>query len=95
LPGVAHLPDHVEVEVCHDEGVPVAGRFGNDLAARVAEVALPVKLADVPGLFVADAVDRPDEVAVGDGVRGLFQFPEVFGKPRDGRRRVEDYLRAV
>src|SRR4029079_16131915 len=61
----------------------------------VAEIALAVKLADVPRLLVADAVDGADEVAVGDGVRRLLQFPEAFGKPGDGRRRIKNNLRAV
>src|SRR5688572_6622988 len=95
LPCVAHLAYLVEVQVGDDEGVLVARRLGDDLAARVAEVALAVELADVPRLLVADAVDGADEVAVGDGVRGLFELPEVFREARDRGRGVEDYLGAV
>ena len=51
LPGVAHFADLVEVEVGDDELVLVARRLGDDLAARVAEVALAVELADVPRLL--------------------------------------------
>jgi hypothetical protein len=65
------------------------------LAAGIAEVAGAVEFADVPGRLGADAVDRADEVAVGDGVRGLLELPEVFAEAGDGGRRVEDDLRAV
>jgi len=42
-----------------------------------------------------DAVDGADEVTVGDGVGGLFEFPEVFAEAGDGGGRVEDDLGAV
>src|ERR1043165_6398380 len=95
LPRVAHLADFLEVELRGDEGVLVALAGGEELAARIAEVALPVKLADVPRPFVADAVDGADEVAVGDSVRGLLEFPEILGEAGDGRGRIEHDLRAV
>src|SRR5437762_147244 len=49
-----------------------------DAAARIAEVALAVELADVPRCFDADAVDGADEISVGDGVGGLLEFPEIL-----------------
>src|SRR5262249_37555060 len=67
----------------------------DEASARIAEVALPVELADVPRRFGAHAVDRADEVAVGHGVRGLLELPQILGEARDGRRRVEHDLRAV
>src|SRR5262245_46938495 len=70
--------------------VGVAGSGGQDLAARVAEVPLPVELADGPRVFPTGTVDGPHEIAVGDGVCGLFQLPKVFRQPGDGRRGVED-----
>src|SRR6516162_3010255 len=73
LPGVAHVTDHVEVEVAHDDVVGVAGGRGQDLAARVAEVALAVEFTDAPGIFPAGPVDGAYEITVGDGVCGLFQ----------------------
>src|SRR5947207_1620830 len=78
LPGVAHLADLVHIEVGDDEFVEIARAFGEDLAAWVAEIALSVELADVPRCLGADAVDRPDEIAVSDSVCGLFEFPEVL-----------------
>ena len=95
LPGVADLADQVEVEVGDHDVVAVAAADGEHLAARVAEVALAVELADPPGLLEAGPVDRADEVAVGDRVRRLLELPEVFGQPGDRRRRVEDDLRPV
>ena len=66
-----------------------------DLPARIAEVALPVELADVPRRLGPDAVDGADEVAVRDRVRRLLELPQVLRQPRDRRRRVEHDLRAV
>src|ERR1044072_4248382 len=48
LPGIAPFADLVQVEIGDDQFVLVAAAFGNYLAARIAEIALPVKLADVP-----------------------------------------------
>src|SRR5689334_8562665 len=67
LPRVAHFANFIEIELRGDECVLVALRGREHLAARIAEVALSVKLADVPRPFVADAVDRADKVAVRDG----------------------------
>ena len=61
----------------------------------LAEVARAIKLADVPGRLGADAVDGGDEIAVGGGVRGLLQLPEIFAQAGDGGRGVEDDLGAV
>src|SRR5882672_5414759 len=78
LPDISHFGDHVEVEVGDHQFVFVAAGLGDDLAAGIAEVTLAVELADVPGGFGAHAVQCADEVSVGDGVRGLFEFPQVF-----------------
>src|SRR5947207_13976280 len=95
LPRVAHLADFIEVELRRDEGVLVAFGDREHLAARIAEVALPVKLADVPRRLETDPVDGADEVAVRDGVRRLLQLPEVLRESRHGRRRVEHDLGAI
>src|SRR5690349_11006954 len=95
LPGPADLLDHVHVEGAHHQLVLVlAGRAADDLAARIDEVRRPVELADVPRRLGADAVDRADEVAVGDRVRGLLELPQVLREARDRRRRVVDDLGA-
>src|SRR5262249_53396568 len=78
LPDIAHFANLVQVQVGHYKLICVARSLGDDFAARVAEIALAVKLAYVPGLFVAHAIDRADEIAVCDGVRRLFKLPEIF-----------------
>ena len=95
LPGVACLLDFIEVEVGDDEFVLVAGGFGDELARRIAEVGLAVEFADAPRLFGADAVDGSDEVAVGDAVGGLLEFPEIFAEAGDGGGGVEDDFGSV
>src|SRR5581483_9563586 len=94
LPGVADFADHVQVEIGDDDVVGVARACGEDAAARIAEVTLAVELADAPGFFPAGSVDGADEVAVGDGVGRLFEFPQVFGQAGDGGAGIEDDLGA-
>jgi len=72
----------------------VAGGLGDDFAAGVGDVGAAVEGADVPG-FVADPIEGGDVIAVGDGVGGLFQLPQVFGEPGDSGGGVEDDFRAV
>ena len=69
--------------------------LGEDLAARIAEIAGAVELADVPGRFGAHAIDGADEVAVGHGVRGLLELPEILAEAGDGGGGIEDDLGAV
>src|SRR5258705_6010226 len=95
LPGFANFRDEVEIEIRRQDFVLVARGLGDDLAPRVAEIARPVKFADVPGGFRADAIDGGDVIAVGDGVRGLLQFPEMLAEAGHGRRGVEYDLGAV
>src|SRR3989442_15075114 len=95
LPGGAHLVDSVQVQLSNKQLVFIEAGLRDDLPARVAEVALSVELADFPRPLVADAVDGGDEVAVGHGVRGLFELPEIFGQAGDGCGRVINNLRAV
>src|SRR5436190_1921757 len=49
LPGVADLADHVEIQIGNHERVLVTRPLRNDLPTRIAEVALSVEFADVPG----------------------------------------------
>src|SRR6185369_11038800 len=90
LPGVPHFSNHVEIQIGNHQRVLVARRLRDYLAAWIAEIALTVELADVPGLLVAHPVYRAHEVPVRHGVRGLFQLPEIFRETSDGRRWVED-----
>src|ERR1035438_7482949 len=78
LPGLADFGNHVEIEVGGEDFVFVARRLGEDAAARIAEVTRTVEFADVPGGFDSHAVDGADEVAVGNGVGGLLELPQVL-----------------
>src|SRR5438552_3953447 len=68
LPGVANFLNFIEIQLGDEQFVLVAAGLLDDFAARVAEIALAVKLADFPGSFGANAVDGGDEVSVGNGV---------------------------
>src|SRR5262249_6952367 len=95
LPRLAHLLDHLEVGHADDELVLVLAGGADEVAARVDEVARSVEFADVPRRLGPDAVRRRDEVPVGHRVRRLLELPEVLRQTGDGRRRIEDDLRAV
>src|SRR5258705_10416146 len=84
LPGVAHFADQIQIKIGNDDRVFVARRLGNDLAARIAKVALAIKFADVPGHLVTDAIDRAHKVTVRDRMCRLFQLPKIFGKSGNG-----------
>src|SRR5664280_336070 len=94
LPGFADFGNHIEVEVGGEDFVFVARRLGEDAAAGIAEIARAVEFADIPRGFGAHAVDGADEIAVGDGVGGLLQLPQILAETGDGGRGVEDDLGA-
>src|SRR5216683_7893235 len=83
LPDLSHFLDHVEIEIGDQHFVFIAAGLGEDLAARIAEVTLAVKLSNVPGLFPTNTIDRTDEVSVRRGVSGLLEFPQIFRESRD------------
>ena len=66
MPGLAGLADHGEIELGGDERVARVVGLVQELAARIDEIALAVKLADAPWLFDADAIDGSDPTAVCD-----------------------------
>src|ERR1043165_2335977 len=78
LPGIAHFTNHVQVQIGNDESILIVRSLGNDLAARIPEVALAIEFADVPRLLVSDAIDRAHEVAIRDGMRRLLKFPKIL-----------------
>src|SRR5690349_14973948 len=78
LPRVSHFANLVEIQIRDDERVFIARRFRDKLAARIAEVTLAVKLADVPWLFMADSIDCTDEISIRNCVCRLFESPQVF-----------------
>src|SRR5690606_34902099 len=95
LPRVSNFADLVHIKIGDNKFVLIAASFGEDLPARIAKIALAVKLADVPRSFGTDAVYRPDEISVRDRVCRLLELPEIFAQTRDSRRRIENYLGAV
>ena len=66
-----------------------------EIAARVHEIGGAVELAEVPWSLGPDPVAAGHEIAVGHCVRGLFKFPQIFGKSRDCRGRIKNNFRAV
>src|SRR6266536_3765496 len=96
LPRLADLLDLVEVHVPDEELLFVrVPQRSDELAARVAEVALPVEIVVADVGFDADPVDGPNEVAVGHRVADLLDAPEVFAQSARRRARDEHHLRAV
>jgi len=95
LPSVADFLDFIEIQFRDEQLIFVAAGLLHDFPARIAEIALAVKLADLPGMLRADAIDGGDKISVGNGMRGLLQFPKIFGEPRDGGGGIVDDFRAV
>src|SRR5262245_27354939 len=81
LPRLADLLDLVEVHVA-DEQLLVVGiaQLADELAARVAEVRLPVEVVVAQVLLDPDPVDRPDEIAVRHCVADLLDPPQVLAE---------------
>src|SRR3954469_8525566 len=78
LPDVSHFADLVEIQVGDDELVAVSRRLSDHLPPRIAEIALAIELTDVPRLLEPDAIDRPNEERVCDGVGRLLELPQIF-----------------
>ena len=62
-------------KIGYDQFILVTRAFDKDLPARIAEIALAVKFADIPRGFGAYPVYSSDEIAVGNCMRRLFEFP--------------------
>src|SRR5688572_25917377 len=75
LPDVAHFLNLIQVEVCDHDFILVAAPHRNDLAARIAEVTGAIELANGPGFFETNAIDRAHEVLIGNRVGGLLELP--------------------
>src|SRR6266481_1712749 len=95
LPGIADFLNFIEIQFRDEQFIFIAAGLLNDFSARVAEITLSVEFANFPGSFGADAVDGSDKISVSNCVRGLLQFPQIFGEPGDSGGRVVDDFRAV
>src|SRR5882762_9726358 len=95
LPGIADFLNFIEIQFSDQQLILVAAGLLNDFPARVAEIALAVEFADLPGMLGADAVDGRNEISVSNRVRRLLEFPKIFGEAGDSGRRVVDDFRAV
>src|SRR6266699_2783517 len=80
LPNLAHFLDLVEIQIRNDNFLFVARSLGDNFSARRPAITLAVEITDIPGALPAHPIDCPDEVSVGDGVRGLLELPEVFAQ---------------
>src|ERR1700722_3218473 len=95
LPHFTPLGDHVQIEIRNYDFILIAACLCDDLASRIAEITLAIEFADAPGLLGANAIDRSHKVAVGHGVRRLFEFPQVFRESGHGGGRIENDLGAI
>src|SRR3990172_3717701 len=95
LPDPADLFDDVEIHFRGDDLVLILAPLRQELAPRVDEIAVAVKLPDAPRGLFAHPVEAPLEVAIRDRVRRLLELPEVWREPGGGCGRVEDDLRSL
>src|SRR5215216_2051510 len=75
LPCIPNFANLVKIQLGSDQLSLVSRRVGEKLSTRIAEVALSVKLADIPGLLVSNPIDCADEISVGHSVRRLLELP--------------------
>src|SRR5438105_4978464 len=94
LPNLSHFHDHIQVEIGHDNFIPVTTRLRNNLAPRVAKVTLAIKLADAPRLLDAHPIDCSHKISVRHRVSRLLQLPKIFGESCDRGRRIEHNFRS-
>src|SRR6266498_2928259 len=95
LPGVAHFADQVKIQISDDQRIFVPWAFGNKLPPRIAKITLTVEFADVPGLFMTDAVYGTNEVSIRNCMGRLLQTPQILRKPGYCRRWIKNNLGAV
>src|SRR5712671_3697934 len=95
LPSIADFLNFIEIQFRDEQFIFIAAGLLNDFSARVAEITLSVEFANFPGSFGADAVDGRNKISISNCVRGLLQFPQIFGEAGDSGRRVVDDFRAV
>src|SRR5215831_11270930 len=95
LPDVSNFLNLVEIQVRDDNFFAIARPFGQEFSTGSAEIALTIKLSNIPRLLAADSVNGADEIAVRDGVGGLFQFPQILAETGDCGGRIEHDLRAI
>src|SRR5258708_2481358 len=95
LPYFADIRNHVQIEIRHDDFVFVPAGLGDNFAARIAEIALAIKLSNAPRFLDAYPVDAPTKIAVVPTVPGLFEFPQIFRDPSNPGRRIEHDLGSV
>ena len=81
LPCIAYLADQVKVQIAYDKFLLVGvANIAHELATRSAEIALAVEIVGSEIFFDTYPVDSAYKVAVGDGVTGLLDAPQVLGQ---------------
>src|SRR6266850_6150330 len=64
LPGFPDLGDHVEIQIGDQHFILIAAGLRDDRPTRITEIALAVKLADIPRFLAADAIDCPHKISI-------------------------------
>src|SRR6516225_2032251 len=75
LPGGTYFFDRLQIQISYQNLVLVTAGLSDDLAARVAEVTLSVKLSGIPGPLVTHAINGANKIAISDRVRRLLKLP--------------------
>jgi len=72
LPSRSNVANLIQVQVGYHNFIFVSRTLNNDLATRVAEVTLAIKLTDIPRFFDSHSIDCSHEVPVGHGMGRLL-----------------------
>src|SRR5579864_1686404 len=73
----------------------MAPGLSNDLPARIAEITLAIKFADIPWLLAPHSIDGADKITIGDCMCRLLQLPQVFRESGYRSRRIKHNFRSV
>jgi len=85
----------IQIQIGDQKLVFIAAGLRNDFTPRIAEITFAVKLADFPGLLGTHTIDGGNKIGVRDRVRGLLEFPQIFGETSDRSGRIVDNFCAV
>src|SRR5882672_12710667 len=72
LPGFPDLRDHVEIQVRNQNLILIAAGLRDDRSPRIAEIALAVKLPNIPRFLAANTIDCPHKISIRYRVCGLL-----------------------
>jgi hypothetical protein len=95
LPGGSNFIDQVKVQFSDNQFIIVFTSLDNSLSSGVNKVGGAVEFTQIPRLFSTNSVNTAHEVAISDGMSGLFDLPQILTQSGDGGRGIVDNFGTV